>query len=493
MKEVVVIGGGLGGLAAAITLQYNGFSVSVFEKNEHFGGKLMPIQLNDYYFDFGPNTITMPHVFQHVIEQTGEKADDYFQLIKLASHTRNFFPDGTSFDFSTSQQIMKAQLKMIDTKGLHNYPSFLAEIERLYHLSARYFLPRMFTSWKDYLSPSLGAAFLRVRPLETLDHFFQRYFQHKHILQAFNRYATYIGSSPYQTPATFAMIAYLELIHGVYYVKGGNSNIAKSFVRLARKLGVKLYPSTQVTKLEVKDRKINKIILNSGETVNADFIIMNADLLKAYPHLVLEKERPHFTNQKIEGYEPSISAFVILAGLKKRHQGLLHHNVFFSNNYEQEFRDLFTNKCYSTDPTIYICNSSYTDPTVAPSGDNLFILVNAPSTKNAEAHDGLEDYKELVYKKLETYGISINPHLAVEKVISPLDIEEKFGAFKGALYGISANHRMNAFLRPSNIAKDIHNLYFAGGTTHPGGGSPMVTISGLNVANHIIKTKKETK
>ncbi|UOY92099.1 phytoene desaturase family protein [Ectobacillus sp. JY-23] len=487
MTRAVIIGGGLGGLSAAITLRNNGYDVTVLEKNNHFGGKLMPVQIGSHYFDFGPNTITMPHIFQKVIEQTGEKAADYFQYIKLDTHTRNFFSDGTTFDLSGDKDIMVNQFSKFDPKA--RYEAFLTEVERLYELSAMHFLPRTFTSWKDYLSPSLTKALLQVRPLQSLDHFFRMYFHHPNILQAFNRYATYIGSSPYAAPATFAMIAHLELTQGVYYVKGGNTKIAEAFVKIAKKLGITLHTNAEVTSVLTENKQVKGVVVN-GEHIDADVVIMNADLLQAYPALVTEEKRPSFSNKKVASYEPSISAFVILAGLNMRHKDLLHHNVFFSSNYKQEFTQLFMNKQYASDPTIYICNSSHTDPNVSPEGDNFFILVNAPSTENKENHPPAQEYKEHIYNILEQKGLSIRSHLINERIITPTDIEETFGAYKGALYGISANKRQNAFLRPFNQSKDIHNLYFVGGTTHPGGGSPMVTISGMNVAREIIKQQK---
>jgi diapolycopene oxygenase len=491
MRKIAIVGGGLGGLSASISLASNGCEVHVYEKNEHFGGKLMPVSLGSHTFDFGPNTITMPQIFDEVFLDAGEDPRNYFEWIKLDTHTRNISSHGEIFEMSTDVDHVMNQLKELDPYAAQRYSDYLAEVTRLYHLAEKEFFPRTFTSMKDYLSPSLFNAFTKVRPLQSMDSFHRKYFNHPLLLQTFNRYATYIGSSPFQAPATFSLIAYLEMIQGVYYVKGGNVKIAESMVRLAEKLGVHLHAGVEVTKISVMDAEAKSLILSNGEEVTFDAVVMNGDLLEAYPKLVEERYRPSMKNKKVESYSPSISAFVLLVGLNKRLDNLLHHQVYFSSDYKREFDTLFNGE-YSDDPTIYISNSSVTDPSVSPDGDNLFILVNAPPIKAAASKslDTYERYRDLVYDRLESFGLQFRPHIMHEKMITPHDIQAKFGAFKGALYGISANERKNTFLRPSNRSKDISNLYFAGGTTHPGGGSPMVIMSGRNVARELLKGLK---
>lgn len=488
MKKIIIIGGGLGGLAAAVTLANAGMAVELYEKNQHFGGKLMPVRLGNHSFDFGPNTITMPEVFTSIIEQTGESAADYFKLIPLNTHTRNHFPDGKHLDFSSDTETMQQEIRRFAQADAANYSRFIDEISRIYSLSERYFFPSTFQSWRDYLSPTLGKALLQVRPAETMDHFYRRYFRDPQLLQAFGRYATYIGSSPYKAPATFSMIAYLELVGGVYYAAGGNTSIAEGFAAVARKKGARLHAGTLVKRIVVKEGKAVGVELGNGKVSEADAVILNGDLLSAFPQLTAESERPSFSDKKSASFEPSISAFVILAGLNTRLPGLNHHNVYFSDNYRQEFDDLFNSNRYSEQPTVYISNSSYTDPAVSPDGDNLFILVNAPAlTADGELQIDAEAYKNRIYDFLETYGVDIRNHLVEEKVFTPLFIADNFNAFRGSLYGPSSHKKKDAFLRPANASPDIKNLYFVGGSTHPGGGSPMVTMSGQNVAKRILK------
>ncbi|MBA2174372.1 phytoene desaturase [Halobacillus locisalis] len=482
--KVTIVGGGLGGLSAAVTLAKHGVEVDVFEKNDHFGGKMMSVDEQGYHFDFGPNTITMPEVFNDVVSQGELNPSDELNFIRLENHTRNQFSDGTTFDLSSHSAYMHEQLLGMDVKGERHYDDFLQEVERLYRLSKKHFLHRTFSGWRDYLSPSLSKGFAQVRPFQSMDQFFKQYFSNTKVLRSLNRYSTYVGSSPFVTPATFAMIAHLELNDGVYYVEGGNTKIAQSFVKAARNQGARLHKNQKVTQILTKDRKATGVQLENGDIHHSDLVIVNGDLLQAVPDLLPESTRTSLTNKKVQAMDPSISAFVVMAGLDTEIEELHHHHVFFSDNYKKEFKQLQKGQ-YADDPTIYIGTSSKTDPNVSPKGDNCFILVNAPAVKTDDTLDE-QAYKQMVYNQLENAGIPLEKHLAYEKVVAPKEIATQFGAFRGSLYGPSSNRKMQAFMRPFNQSKDVENLYFCGGSTHPGGGSPMVVLSGQNVANKIL-------
>ncbi|MFC3886140.1 phytoene desaturase family protein [Bacillus songklensis] len=484
MKHVLIVGGGLGGLAAGIKLQANGYQVTIFEQNGHFGGKMMPVQLGDYSFDFGPNTITMPYVFQKVLKEAGENPDNHLEFVHIEKHTHNLFPDGTSFYMTTNRNEMVEQFEQLDPHAEISYYDYLEEVKLLYETAENHFFHRTFSSWTDYLDSKLFRALWSVRPFETIDHFHRQFFRNDYIRNAFNRYATYVGSSPFTSPAAFALIGHLEMGEGVYYVKGGNTKIVKAFEDTLRTLGASLHLKTKVNKIIVQEKQVRGVELENGEIITGDIVVVNGDLLTAYPELVEEAHRPHFKNKKAKSYEPSISAFVIMAGLKNRNPNLIHHQVYFAEDYQAEFHELLQEKRMPGDPTICVCNSSYIDQDAAP-GDNLFILVHAPAVTDEDSYDK-EEYKHLIYDKLKRYGLDIPSQLVVEKVVQPSDIASTFSGYKGTLYGISSNRKLDSFLRPSNVSKDVANLYFAGGTAHPRGGSPMVVISGMNVADKII-------
>ncbi|PYZ94415.1 phytoene desaturase [Salipaludibacillus keqinensis] len=490
-RTALVIGGGLAGLSAAIRLQFAGIQTTLLEKNHEVGGKLHEVTLGTHRFDFGPNTITMPHVFQSVLEKVHENPDDYFEFIKLETHTKNVFSDGSHLFFSSNQQLMTEELARLDPQSAKKYAAYLKEVKKLYHLSNKHFLHRTFSSWKDYLSLPLAKAMASARPLQSLDQFHRSFFKDERIIRAFNRYATYIGSSPYTAPATFGLIGHLEMGDGVYYTKGGNHQIALGFKKAAKKLGVRIVCNEEVVKGYSSNNKLDSVETKSGGHYKADVFVLNGDLLTQYPRLIQESDRPSMSNKKVNQFEPSISAFVTLAASSKRHD-LHHHHVFFGDDPREEFQDIFQYGTYGKDPTIYVCTSSKTDPSMSPDGDNLFILVNAPPLKKeVQRSMDLKSMEQKLYQQLDKKGLSIQSNIVASKIVDPQMMQDHYYAFRGALYGVASNKRKDTFLRPFNRSQDLGNLYFAGGSTHPGGGSPMVVLSGQNVAEKIVQAYKQ--
>lgn len=481
-QQAVIIGGGLGGLAAAIRLASQSYNVTLIDKHEEPGGKLHKVNLGNHTFDFGPNTITMPHVFTNVLLEAGLNPDDYFTFIRLESHTKNVFPDGSSLMFHAEESKMSAELAKWDPETAARYPVYLKEVRKLYQLANRHFFHRTFSSWTDYLSLPLTFGTIRARPLETLDHFHRKFFKDERIVAAFNRYATYIGSSPFLTPATFGLIGHLEMEQGVYYAKGGNHTIVKGLAQAAMDLGVDIRTETEIHSSTVKDTVVTAVHSKDGDTFFGDVFVLNGDLLTQDDRIFHGGPR-----KKTNEAEPSVSAFVIMAAVDT-HFDLHHHHVFFGKDPKEEFDTIFQTQSYSEDPTIYLCTSSKTDPEVSPDGDNLFILVNAPPLKkDGSLAEPAEVTEARILKRLKEKGIDITSHLVDKKIVTPADIHNRFHAFRGALYGIASNRQKDTFLRPYNRSKEISNLYFAGGSTHPGGGSPMVVLSGKNVADLITK------
>ncbi|WP_084783678.1 NAD(P)/FAD-dependent oxidoreductase [Paenibacillus sp. FJAT-26967] len=495
-KTGIIVGGGIGGLVAAIRLAARGYKITLLEKNSALGGKLQNHSYGPYTFDFGPSTITMPWVFERIFEESGESLDPDLQFIKLDVNSRNFFPDGSVIDLSSDPERMSDQLQVFSRANREGFMNYLTEVERIYTTARQHFFSRTFTRWSDFLSPALGIAMLGVHPFTTMDGFHRRYFDDPRMLAMMNRYATYVGSSPYKTPATLAMIAYLELVRGVYYIRGGNYKLIQALERLARKKGVDIKTNTSIQRIIVHNGKAAGVQAEE-EVWHADFVISNNDYFSTQLYL-LDQENRSLPAGRMPGTGRralSSSGFLMLLGVRTRFPQLQHHNLFFPDRYESEAADIFSNKIWPRDPALYICNSAYTEPGRARdgSGSNLYVLANvpacAPGTDGYGAenlHSMASQYGQQITAMLEKRGLTgLSGQTEVEQLFHPGDIANLSGSVYGALYGQASHGLKSAFFRPSIADRRVQGLYYAGGTTHPGGGTPMVALSGILAAEAV--------
>lgn len=486
-KSVIIIGAGLGGLSAAITLAHAGFKVRVVEQQATVGGKLQRVEAEGYRFDRGPSTITLPHLFEDVFTAAGRRMEDYVVIERLQQATRNVFTDGTMVDLTDSPAATAAQIATYSEEDAAAYPAFCEESAKLYRLANEHFLGRLL-GLKEKLDPRLALAFLQVKPLTTLHQLLRQYFRHPHTLAMLGRYATYVGASPYAAPAIFAMLAHVESSLGIYSVRGGTYAIVEAFAKLAKELGVIIETNVCVNQIHIKNGVARGVDTNHGY-FEADVVLANGDALTIYQKLIEPQHRPSFSNEKIKRYEPSLSGFVQLIGIRRTYDQLLHHTVYYPERYEDEFKDIFTALRPPKDPTIYICNTAISDRDAAPEGaSSLFVLVNAPYVSNTWSWEHeTEKYAMLVGSRLAAYGIEGLEQGDVMLTYTPEQLERDTSAYRGSIYGISSNGARQTFFRPGNHAKDIKGLWFTGGTTHPGGGTPIVTLCGQLVAEKLIK------
>jgi phytoene desaturase len=491
--NVIIIGAGLGGLCAAIRLAKKGFSVTILEKNETVGGKVNSVESNGYRFDTGASLLTMRHVLEELFEFVGRQIEDYLEIIPLEPICRYFWTDETVFDASTDLQKTENEIARLEPRDVGNFHKFLADARRKYEVSEKTFLAHSLNDLPKLLRPQYLKDLLVISSMRTLDAHVRSYFVSAKLRQLFNRFATYNGSSPFQTPATFALIPYVEFGLGAWYVRGGMYQIPKAFEKLAKEFGVEIKTNCTVEKILIEDKKTVGVRLENGEILRSDFVVTNADAIETYRSLIDAKERKSFPDKKLEKIEPSCSGFVLLLGTKKQFPQLAHHNIFFSDDYKAEFDQIFKQLKPATNPTIYVCATSRTDETQSPKGcENLFVLVNAPYTNDKiNWQTESKSYRDLIIRKLESFGLEdLEKSIEFEQTITPEDFEKKYRANKGSIYGVSSNGIFSAFLRPPNRARDIENLYFVGGATHPGGGIPLVLLSGKFAAD-LIERKLE--
>lgn len=489
-KPVIVIGAGIGGLSTAIRLAARGFAVRVLEKNPIVGGKMYRLSDSGFYFDTGPSIITMRHVFEALFDEAGRKLDDYIQLEPVEPLTRYRWPDGTRLDATRDLAAMTRQIAAIDERDVEGYLSFLSYAARLHRITGPAFIYGPPPSIRSFAGVD-PRDLLRINWTQTLDAHVRRHVRSPHVRQILNRYATYTGASPYQAPAMLSVIAHVELAGGVWYPRGGIHAVASGMARLARELGVQICTDAPVASIEVTNGRATGVRLASGERLPASAVVANVDLSTVYKSLLPGGAQSRAL-ERLKSAEPSCSGFVLLLGVEGERRDLLQHNIFFCRDYAREFSDIFRRGVPPDDPTVYVSITSKVDADHAPPGcENWFVLVNAP------AADGRFDwateapgYRDRVLSTLARFGLDVRDAIRSETILTPLDIEQMSGAWRGALYGVSSNRALNAFRRPHNRAREVKGLYFAGGTTHPGGGVPMVTLSGKVAADMVSRDLK---
>ena len=310
----------------------------------------------------------------------------------------------------------------------------------------------------------------------------ESYFKNPKSLQFFSRHATYNGSSPYQTPGIMSLIPHLEMHFGTYYPEGGMRSITESLYQLALRQGVKFHFSEKVTSIDLRNGKAIGISTAKG-SYPFDMVVSNMDVVPTYRKLLKGIKAP----EKTLAQERSSSALIFYWGIKRIFNDLDLHNIFFSDEYKEEFKCIFEKKTLSEDPTVYVNISSKHTPTDAPEGgENWFVMINAPGNYGQNWEELIELSRERILNKLSRLlGENIKELIETEFVWDPRGIEAKTDSFLGALYGAASNDRMAAFLRHPNKAPQISNLYFCGGSVHPGGGIPLCVQSGKIVSELI--------
>jgi len=482
--DCIVIGAGVGGLSAAIHLAAAGKRVVVLEQNPQIGGKMSEIQLAGFRWDTGPSVITMRPVIEQVFQSANHLMEDYLDLLPVEPVTRYFYEDGVRLDISRELSVTASQIAQLDERDVEGYLAYLAYAAAIHRVAGKVFIYDQPPTWRSFFKVPL-LDYYKVDALRTMQEAIEGFVRSPHLRQMLGRFATYVGASPYQAPATLNVIAHVELTGGVWYPRGGVFAIARALSRLAQELGVEIYTEQRVEQILVANRRVTGVRLASGDELQAKCVIANLDVALVYEHLLPAEKRIKSKATRLSQMETSCSGLALLWGVKGEHPELAHHNIFFSRDYRKEFADIFLEGIPPVEPTIYLAITSKTDPSHAPWGcENWFVLVNVPAlNSNFDWERDGELYRNRVLTRLSDFGYDLSGRILAEHILTPLEIERLTGARRGALYGLSSNQRLAAFQRPHNRCREVRGLYFAGGTTHPGGGVPLVLLSGKVAAS----------
>jgi phytoene desaturase len=477
MSAVVVVGAGVGGLAAAVRLAAAGHEVTVLDRLEEAGGKLAVRERDGFRFETGPSLLTLPEVFRDLARVAGVDLDDLVDLRRLDPVCRYRFADGSTLAVPADPDRAREAVEALCPGSGPGWDAFHDRARRIWEVSERTFLAGpMESPWRLLRRMRSPADLLAIDGTTTLHRRAARTFDDPRLVQWAGRYATYSGSSPYLAPATLACIPAVEADHGAWYPMGGMGALRDAIVTVAERAGVELRLGEDVEAVTHAGDAVTGVRLAGDEHLPADVVVANADAVHLYRDLL-----PHDRALKRATAAPrSSSGYVLLVGVEGRTPDLAHHNVAFCADPEAEFADLFERRVPVTDPTVYVCNPAVTDPSVAPPGDEAwFVLVNAPPGAGP-----MPGYDEHLLDVMARRGWDLAGRTRFVERITPADIEDRYRTWQGAIYGTSSNGARAAFLRPGNRGP-LRGLYLAGGSTHPGGGLPLVATSGRIVADAV--------
>lgn len=495
MANIIVIGAGMGGMACAARLASKGHSVQVLEHNQTWGGKLGSVESNGYKFDTGPSLLTLPAVYRDLFLKTGAALEDSIEIVDLETAFRYQFADGTVLKMPGTGigRCAEAIGDCLGGNSADQWRAFMRRAAQMWSVTRKPFLESELHGLKSLLALSWRINDIRtISPTKTLRNMANHYLDDPRLITLVDRYATYTGSDPRQAPAALATVPYIEQMFGAYHVAGGLRELGRALYERATSIGVKFEFGCTVTNIATEP-KVSGVTLSDGRFLAADIVVANSDASNVYEYLLspIAQKQSASAKKSLAKATPSLSGFVILQAMTGKTPDFEHHNVFFPKNYDDEFDSIFgVGKEVSPvmDPTIYICSPN--DSKMAPIGnESWFILINAPRHDPKTGIDwsksDLKDaYSKQMLKALSQRGVQTEGRVTWQQNMTPADLEQNTMAPGGSIYGTSSNGMRSAFLRPENVTK-IPNLYLVGGSSHPGGGLPLVGMSAEIVANHI--------
>jgi len=490
-RRVVVVGAGLGGISAAISLATDGYQVAVFEKNQHVGGKLNHREIDGYSFDLGPSILILPHIFRRLWERAGRRMEEDVELVELAPHWRNWFTDGTHIDLHPDMKEMEKELAKVSPQDSDGWWSYMDYSRRLWKFTEEAYLDRRADTPMDIGRGYGPLELLRRADLltPTMAAGVARHVKHWKLRYILNFFIKYIGSSAYEAPAVMNLLAYSQMGYGEWYVRGGMFNLSRGLRRLAESLGVELHLGQAVRAITHDGDRAAGIVLEDGTEVPADWVVCNMEVIPAYRQLLGEPVESHFMRDYERRFEPSCSGLVVHLGLDRIYPQLAHHNFFFAADQKEHFDKVYRRFELPMDPTIYLVAPTRTDRTIAPEGCEIIkLLPHIPHIQDPPfTPDDYETLKVALYRKLEAMGLEdLRRHIVVEDVLTPDDIASMYGSNKGSIYGVVADRRKNKGLRAPKKSAKYRRLFFVGGSVNPGSGMPMAIDSGRMVRDMIL-------
>ncbi|KAF2679432.1 phytoene dehydrogenase [Lentithecium fluviatile CBS 122367] len=504
-RSVIIVGAGAGGVATAARLAAAGLKVTVVEKNDHTGGRCSLIHRDGYRFDQGPSLLLLPRLFQETFQDLGTSMkDEGVNIAKCEPNYNVHFHDDTTFKLSTDLAIMKEEVERFEGKdGFERYLSFLRESHRHYEVSITHVLKKNFYSLLSMVRPSFLVYLQQLHPFESIYSRASKYFWTDRLRRVFTFASMYMGMSPFDAPGTYSLLQYTELAEGIWYPIGGFHKVVEALVNIGERKGVEYRLNTSISQIQLSGdgrRATGVVLADSDETLTADLVICNADLVYAYNNLLPSTSYATSLSKR----EASCSSISFYWALDRQFTELSAHNIFLAEDYQESFDSIFKKHLIPDQPSFYVNVPSRVDPTAAPEGcDSIVILVPVGHLLDdvSESHRGTlsstgttQDWDAMVSVARETImktieyrlKISLGPHILHESVNTPSTWKSAFNLDRGAILGLSHSFFNVLSFRPKTKHPSIDNLYFVGASTHPGTGVPIVLAGAKIVSEQIL-------
>jgi len=486
---VTIIGAGFAGLSAAAVLAKDGFEVIVIEKNEMAGGRARTWEKDGFTFDMGPSWYWMPDVFENFYQLFGKTTADFYELERLNPSYRIYFGAKDTLDVPSTLEDLYKLFEEIEPNSSKNLDSFLAQAKYKYEVGMNEYVFKPSHSVMEYFDPRLAVSGIKLQLLGNMRKHVHKLFKNEKLRKLLEFPVLFLGATPQNTPALYSLMNYADLVLGTWYPIGGMHKIVSAMQNIAEEQGVKFIFNTEVTKIEVNRQVAEEIVTNKG-TFKTDFVIGNAD----YHHIeqqLLPKANRKYDDKYWNSRTMAPSCLLFYIGLNKKLVNVLHHNLFFDENFDEHAKEIYTEAKWPAKPLFYACCPSVTDRSVAPEDcENLFFLIPiAPGLKDSETKR--EEYFNLLVKRFKDLtGNDISNSILFKRSYAMNDFIEDYHAFKGNAYGLANTLKQTAFLKPS-MKSNVTNFLYTGQLTVPGPGVPPAIISGQVVAKEIKKKLKK--
>lgn len=499
-KKVAIIGAGVSGLASGVRLLNDGYEVELYEKNDTIGGRMGFIEEQGFRFDLGPTILMMPHLYNEVFEYCQKDPRDYIKMERLDPIYKVYFADESTHEASSELSQFIITLEALGEEEAHGYLAYLADVYKRYLVAKNHFIDRSFRKRSDFYNPKTLWQGLKLRTFDNAYDSVGRFVKNQKLQELLSFQTLYIGISPFNGPSIYTIIPMVELVYGVWFLKGGMRSMVEAMKKLFLEMGGRLFLSAPVDKIIMKGDRAQGLSVN-GRFKKADKVLCSADFPYAMDKLLPKNfKQGKYTPQKVKDLDYSCSAYMFYIGLDTADfKDLNVHNLVFSADFKGNLDEIFRGE-FPQDPSIYVYAPALVDPELAPEGQlGLYVLVPVPNMKEGqidwEDKSLLESYRRIIFDKIKeiTPLANFEDHIIFEKTYSPIAWKDDFNAMFGATFGLRPTLLQSNYWRPQPKANRYQNLYFTGSSAHPGAGVPIVLNSAKLVVNEILRDDRDEK